>query len=430
MVGYKKVRKKGFIAANYLAVSLILSSIVFKSLLLQYLNYESVFFENDSTRYLDLASNFLVNYVSANVATGTDSFYITPGYPLFLSILSSFEIRQIIFCQFCILGMTQFICYSILKNCFRPRMAIFGLITIVLESSMNLESFHILTETLFGLFFACFLYFFSTAKKSKIRMVIAGGFLGTSLLIRPVAQILIIALLITILIAKQKMNILICILISITILSGWLIRNYNIYGVSQLSGIQSLNLLYYEGAGAAAIAKSQTLEKAQSEESARESSALGEAAPLNEIVNYRQQRGLYLIKSNFLGFIELHLKGSIKILLGPGSATIDDIASKFSYGKITGIIYKYFSILLSSILALLSFYSILIFVRKERNTATDFEFFVIVAFIFLLISSGGANAYSRFRVPIVPLEILMSMYSIYNLRQRSVTLQGKLPADE
>jgi hypothetical protein len=398
---------------------LVMSSIVLKSGFLYFLDAEKVFLENDSTRYLNLASDFHQNYVSLGLLPNPDAFYVTPGYPLFLSLLSALEIRQIIFVQFCILGMTQILCYRILKNLFQPRIALLGLSIFLLESSTNVESFHILTETLFGIFFLAFLYFFSKNTISKLNPIIAGGFLGSSLLIRPVAQILIVALVITLLIAKQKKNIAICLFLSVAILSSWLIRNNNVFGIPQLSGIQSLNLLYYEGAGAASIAKSQTLENTQTLEGAREASSLGEAPNLISIVRYRQDRGIALIKSNFLGFVELHAKGSIKILLGPGSATIDEIVSHMPLGTLPGYIYKFFSIALSLLLALLSFFAIWLLFWHKQRIGKFFHVFVALSFLLLLVSSGGANAYSRFRVPLIPLEIIIICIGLSNPIQRA-----------
>ena len=430
MTRYDKFLNQSFTRLDSLAVILVLCSVVLKSTLLYFLSAEATFLENDSARYLDLASNFLLNYVSPGLSPNPDAFYVTPGYPLFLSSLSALEIKQIIFIQFWILGVTQFLCYGILKKLFQPRIALLGLSIFLLESSTNVESFHILTETLFGLFFLAFLYFLSKNTNSKLNPIIAGGFLGISLLIRPVAQILIVALVVTFLIAKQKKNIAICLFLSVAILSGWLIRNNNVFGIPQLSGIQSLNLLYYEGAGAASIAKSQTLEKTQTLEGAREASSLGEAPNLNRIVHYRQDRGITLIKNNFLGFVELHAKGSIKILLGPGSATIDEIVSQTPFGTLPGSIYKFFSITLSLLLALFSFFGIWLLIRDKQRTGKYFHVFVALSFLLLLVSSGGANAYSRFRVPLVPLEIILSLYSVSYLKekfsgQKSPTFIGK-----
>ena len=124
MTKYEKLLKWSFTHLDSLAVILVITSITLKSVLLYFLNAETIFLENDSTRYLDLASDFHQNYVSPGLLPNPDAFYVTPGYPLFLALLSALEIRQIIFIQFCILGLTQFLCYRILKNLFQPRIAL------------------------------------------------------------------------------------------------------------------------------------------------------------------------------------------------------------------------------------------------------------------------------------------------------------------
>ena len=399
------------------ALGSILLAIFLKSCILFSLPSNNSLFEPDSTRYINLASDFFHNYFSSKGTVSEDSFLITPGYPLFLNILGSLEIRQIVFIQFCILGLTQFLLYRILCKLFTVKLALFGLILYLFESSSNLESFHILTETLFSLFFVGFIYLFFNVSESKLIPIFAGLIIGVSILIRPVGQVLILPLIVILIVTRLRFKTGVCLVIAIAILSGWTLRNNAVFDVPQVSGIQSFNLMYYEGAGAASMASSQTLEVSQDLETRKQIAAIGESPSMSDRVDYQQQRGLFLIKNNIPGFLEMHLRGVFKILLGPGSATIDKISSELKLDSLITLAYKVLSIGLSSVMSLLSFISIVLFIRRRFRNVDYRYLYLSFSFMLMLISSSGASAYSRFRVPLIPIEIILTLYALSSLRK-------------
>jgi hypothetical protein len=154
------------------------------------------------------------------------------------------------------------------------------------------------------------------------------------------------------------------------------------------------------------------LEQAQVTENEREVLKLGKNPTLKEVVEYRQQRGISLIKSHTLGFIKLHIVGSIKILLGPGAATLRELTTALPFISQLGMVLIITGVLLSSFLAFFSFVSILLLRDKKQSQISFLYVFSLISFALLLFSSSGANAYSRFRVPLVPLEIILSMFAI------------------
>ncbi len=401
------------------ALFFIFLTIFLKSCILFSLPSNNSLLEPDSTRYINLASNFFHNYFSSKDTVSEDSFLITPGYPLFLNILGSLEIRQIVFIQFCILGLTQFLLYRILSKLFTDRIALLGLILYLFESSSNLESFHILTETLFSLFFVGFVYLFFDVNESKLMPIFAGIIIGVSILVRPVGQVLILPLFVILLITRLRFKTGVCLIIAIAILSGWTLRNNAVFEVPQVSGIQSFNLMYYEGAGAASIASSQTLEVLQDRETRKQIAVIGESPSMSDRVDYQQQRGLFLIQNNIPGFLEMHLRGVFKILLGPGSATIDKISSELNLDSSITLAYKVLSIGLSSVMSLLSFIAIALIIRRRFKNVDYRYLYLSSSFLLMLISSSGASAYSRFRVPLVPIEIILTIYVLSSFRKES-----------
>jgi 4-amino-4-deoxy-L-arabinose transferase-like glycosyltransferase len=369
--------------------------------------------ENDSVRYLRLSGDFSNSFFRDNFEVNTDSFYITPGYPFFLSFFSSQNIKLIIFFQFLLLAASQLILYRLILNLTSRKIANLSLLIFILESSSNIESFNLLTETLFNFFFVIFLFLFSKKKVNNLTILFAGFSLGIAMLVRPVGQILLAPLLIVICFSSYRKQLMFIFVIALTVAGSWIVRNQIVYSVPQLSGIQSLNLLQYEGAGALAKESSLSIAEIQLDESRREKSKVDELATVRQIVDYRNSRGTELILNNPKGFLLLHLEGAFKILFGPGSAGIAKLTEHFPLSKI----FILGSQILSGLLRIVVTVSVLFFIYTsvKKKSLVRVEFFAILAWFLILISSGGANAYSRFRVPLIPLEIIIISIGLKSL---------------
>lgn len=374
----------------------------------------SILMENDSVRYLRISEGFWSVFFHSN--PNADSFYITPGYPLFLSFFPSENIKLMIFFQLLLLGASQFILFKLIIRHTSTRVAYFGLTLFILESSTGLESFNLLTETLFNFIFVLFLFLFGDGKNKKHVLYTSGIVLGIALIVRPVGQILLIPLILMIAFRSWRRQVITVLLIAVVVSSTWIIRNQVVFGVPQLSGIQSLNLLQYEGAGAFAKQNDVTLKEAQAEESNLEINLIGEGASIQTVVEYRVDRGIKLIIENPVGFFKLHLEGAVKILLGPGSANIRKLTSHFLSSEVLTNLVQVLIVLMRLVISSLAF--IFIFLAIKKRVFIPIQFYSIVSWILILISSGGANAYSRFRVPLIPLEIIFICIGLWHSFQQ------------
>ncbi len=388
---------------HFPALILVVLSILTKTILLLSIPNQSTLLENDSVRYLGISANFGSVFFGSKV--NSESFLITPGYPLFLSIFSSENLKLIIFCQFLLLGISQFILFKLIVQYTSTKVAYFGLILFLLESSTGLESFNLLTETLFNFIFVIFLYLFGNIKARNRVLYLSGLVLGLALIVRPVGQILLIPLLLMVTFKTWRRQAVFLLLIAVAVSSTWIIRNQVVFGVPQLSGIQSLNLLQFEGAGAFAKENRISLREAQASELRLEINKVGEAASIQTLVDYRVDRGIKLIISNPTGFIKLHLEGAIKILTGPGSANISKLTSHLGLSEWVTNTLKAIIVLMRLLITTLV--CICIYLAIKRRVFIPIQFYSIASWILILISSGGANAYSRFRVPLIPLEIII-----------------------
>jgi hypothetical protein len=397
------------------ALALVVLSILVKTVWLWSIPSQSTLMEMDSVRYLRISESFWTIFFASKV--DPDSFFITPGYPLFLSIFPSGNIKLMIFAQFLVLGISQIIIFKLVLKYTSIKIAYFGLSLFLLESSSGLESFNLLTETLFNFVFVLFLFLLGSRESKNLVLCASGLALGSALFVRPVGQILLIPLLLMLAFKTRRKQIALVLLIAVAVSSTWIIRNQIVFGVPQLSGIQSLNLLQYEGAGAFAKENDISLKEAQTTETQLEINDVGQNSSIRSIVEYRVDRGIELIVTNPVGFVELHVEGAAKILLGPGSANISKFTTHLGLSE---VVKDFLKVLIVSMRLLITFLVCLsIYIALRTRIFLPIQFYSIVSWILILISSGGASAYSRFRVPLIPLEIIIICIGLSNPTQRA-----------
>jgi len=372
-------------------------------------------FERDSFRYLNLSRDFFGIYFSQS--GDPLAFDISPGFPFFLYLLGSFTPKQIVITQFLVLSISQFLLFRILAKHFSYSYAVFGLLLFTFESSINTSSFKILSESLLLLLLTLSIYVISADSISFSYKILSGVALGLAILVKPIAQFIFFVIVIALLYNFKKVKRLLPTLLTcLAIMLGWISFNNAKYDIPQISGIQSYNLLYYEGAGAKSYESGSTLLDVQTNEFALEQEFSEINTKISEIVDYRVRRGVVLISNNFGGFLEMHFTGILKILFGPGSATISQIAGHFPLQHITQIMVISFSLFSSTLLALGSVIALLYVFPRSHKEKGLLLFLATFSFAALLLISSGANAYSRFRVPLVPFEIILLGYTYETLR--------------
>ena len=274
-----------------------------------------------------------------------------------------------------------------------------------------------MTETLFNFVFVLFLYLLDIGTSKNLYLYASGLILGLALIVRPVGQILLIPLILMVVFRTWRKQITVVLLIAIAVSSTWIIRNQIVFSVPQLSGIQSLNLLQFEGAGAFSKGNNVSLKEAQATETALQTNKIGESASIQQVVEYRVDRGIDLIIGNPIGFIELHLEGAVKILVGPGSANISKFTAHFGLSETVTDVLKalivMFRLMMITLVCITAYFSL------KRRVLIPIQFYSMVSWLLILISSGGANAYSRFRVPLIPLEIIIICFGLSSPIQRA-----------
>ncbi len=149
----------------------------------------------DAYKYFTLAYN-LVNHGAYSLqqqAPFIDSTYITPGYPVFLSIIlgitdsvDSFY-QSTLFVQALLSSLSAVLVYYVGLRFLRRPFALLAAGLFIISPHLSAFSGYILTETLFVFFYLCSLYLFlEGCRKYSLKLLFAAGLiLGLSTLVRP-----------------------------------------------------------------------------------------------------------------------------------------------------------------------------------------------------------------------------------------------------
>ena len=394
------------ISKSNLVFFLISLSWGIKTLFVIFIAKNELMLEPDSMKYLALSKNFASSYMSLNPTSLQDSFLITPGYPLFLNILSVFGVKGIILFQVTMQAVVQILVFKLVLSHTNILCANISILLLLLDSASNIENLHLLSETLFTFLLVISLYL-NRHKTGSWIAIVSGLLLSFAIYVRPIGQVIIPLLILLLLFSHSRKRNVVTILVTLALtISPWIIRNEIVVGVPQFSGIQSFNLLYFEGAGARAIAESSPLLTVQLDEKNLENAALAGEATISSKVRYENSRGLDLIMKYPASWVQLHIIGIGKILFGPSLATIKKISQNFQnpMSALVEAIILTMSMISAILLSFGTLLWLMMFIRRKNLNYCSFIFLV---FFFMLAASSAANAYSRFRAPLSPLMVIL-----------------------
>jgi hypothetical protein len=374
---------------------------------------------------LNLAKNFSKNYLTT-AETNPLSALALPGYPFFISAIGQNSqlaviIIQIILTPFIALAMTRII----LSN--RGTQYTLPVFTICLiETSLLVQSFTILTETLFTFCSIGGFYFLNQARNEfRIKEIgLATIFFSFAAILRPVGVILILLFLFGLILKFFNQKTMLVLFVSALIINGlWVGRNFAIYDVPSISYIDSHNLHYYEGAGAVSHEKNIPLLEVQRKESDRMLKIIGTAPSLKMRHTYQRQRGIDLILENKKGFLEMHIIGVFKILAGPGQGEMMKVLSQ---GERVQAEKNYEKIILYLMVFITLTILTLAIIGGYKAKLSPIEKLMTLQLLLTLLITSGSQAYSRFRTPIAPIICyfasigLIKLIEIFKSRRLSI----------
>lgn len=348
----------------------------------------------------------------------------TPGYPLFLAActLLGMGTSEVVILQHLFLAALTLGIYYLARTLGASKGL--GLLACVLYS-IDFPSLQganrVLTEALFTviLFLVGWIAIRWTKEPYDVRpatTALAGLLAGLSALIRPISVFYVFPLGATLWLSAKKKRILNPIVLTICFLAlplGWAFRNQREAGVFALSSITGETLLFWRAAGALAISEkgdfdtlrafhAERLRKIALE---RLASAVADApkglSHAKKAEAYSELAKEILLDHPWETFL-LTVRGVGSTLIGGGEMPIS---------KLTGLhlAYARFISVVWGSLCLLCFLRGAHALWKQNWRAAFFLLMTVGYFVFI---SAGGEAYSRFRVPVVPFYVVGTAYGI------------------
>jgi 4-amino-4-deoxy-L-arabinose transferase-like glycosyltransferase len=390
----------------------------------------------------------------------------TPGYPLFLAglfwIFGQTYIPVILMQILLGLG-TIAITYHIGLKLWGDRIALIGAVLLALDASSLFSAQMVLSDTLFAFLFCLAVSkgidVFCEPNRTMVHLAACSIFLAFATLVRPIIYYLIIIVMIILttiwkLYWHQRWR-KICVLLAVVfipwvvLIGGWQFRNYLSTGSLTFTTIQSRNLLFYRAADVIARRDGIPLEEAQRRLGYQNYRELyPETRTWTETQLHRRWKdeGIKIIRDHPGLLIKSELLGIVKMLFGPGeSGLLVYLGLEAKEGRPGISLFKMspreyvrtwifknpgqFGLFVFSSSYLMVVYIgvvialwLLIGIRKRANrdyvkskTFKGSNLFIWGITLYLVLISAGPEAYSRFRVPVIPFFSLYGGYGLYHI---------------
>ena len=368
------------------------------------------FLQVDSLDYLALGRNFSGAVVHGTGPNAGLSVYRPPGYPAFIALvhLVSPSIRLLVILQIALTAVITILAYRVTKLLFDERAGLLAALIAAIDPVSATHSVYVLSETLFTLLLllATWLWLEAVRVRALPLGAVSGVAYAMAAFVRPVGLYLLIVLVpLSLLFPKgpRKYRALLALVVTagfVVPVGLWMVRNQRVTGSLLFTSNQGYNLLLNTAAGGLAYDEHLPLANVKARLRAQVDAVL--QGDTNEAHRDREETRLALgiIRKHLGGTAVEGLKGAFLMLTGPGEASLDQLLSGPGRQGTPGTILLPIEVLLLAVAligAAIGLWRALTFPSWRRSL------WVPLAFIaYFLVLSAGPEAYSRFRVPIVP----------------------------
>jgi hypothetical protein len=369
--------------------------------------------------YKPAAQDFYKVYISNDPNLLNLSGLVTPLFPFFLKIFGFGALAQFVY--FIIFLLILVLTYKITSRISSKSIAIFAVLLVSLEPSLFISSLSLSPELLFSFILTLALYFgvCKPIENEDLNYLVLALLIGISVLVRPIALVMIIFLFLFFVINYYITSKPIFLFASVTttlFALAWSTRNSILHGFFNVSSISSNNIMWHEGVPALSEQKGISFEEAANIESTLKNQLIGDEASVAENYNYDSRRGLELIFEYPFGWIESHFKGVGKVIFG---------VFKSKHRILNEEIFGVHSQTLQSIhFITLGFITLLIWMLFLGGIKTFYGpnfLYAHIAFLILiatLVPATGQVAYGRFRSPVVPIICIIAAVGAQNLKDK------------
>jgi 4-amino-4-deoxy-L-arabinose transferase-like glycosyltransferase len=191
---------------------------------------------------------------------------VTPLFPIFLKIFGYGLLARFVYIIIFVLMLI--VVYRITLKLSSKKIAEIAILLVSLEPSLFISSLSLAPELLFAFTLTLALYFgvCKPIKNIELNYIVLGILLGVSVLIRPIALVMIICLVVFWIITYFQTSQTIFLYTSIIAIGFalvWSIRNLLVHGFFNVSSISSNNIFWYEGVPALSEARGVSFEEAK-----------------------------------------------------------------------------------------------------------------------------------------------------------------------
>jgi dolichyl-phosphate-mannose-protein mannosyltransferase len=387
------------------------------------------FWSLDDREYLAVANHLRASYL-ANAGRLFDfGLRRPPGYPLFVrAIFDVFgqHYAAVIGVQLVLSVATVGVTYWLASLLLPGRFALIAAAALAVDPASIVFANQLLTESLFTLLLtvAVALVIRSWQTSSTIIAAVAGLILGVSILVRPVAEYLPVFLaLILVLIGAMRKQRAVAIALAFAFVLGfvgpsgaWALRNYEKTGVPTISTIEGHNMLQYRAVGAL-VESGQPRSLAQHYVLVRLATRVQPGENAAKVSRAELSVGLAILAEHPIGAFKDWLRGEAKLLLGPARSETSTLLTGRETADQTWLraLVLIDAILTIAILLSAAAGAAALLTGRIRIPALWFLFSTAA---YLIIISGGHEAYSRFRVPITPFFVVLGAAALMSWLQR------------
>lgn len=401
------------------------------TLAVSYLNPDGIW-AYDSFGYWYLGKNLLEYSIfsQSSLPPIEPDYFRTPLYPLFLSVFQffNFPIISIVFVQQLMSVLTCYFTYLIGKEIFPlERTALIAAFALAADLPSIIFANYILTETLFGLLFVVYCFFFirfiSSGEKKYI--LFSSLICGLLILCRPIAVVIPLVHVIAVVLTKKQVLPLLAISVFIiaTIISPWLIRNKITFGEFSLTYLPGHNLLNHHAANI--LAEKNNISFAEANVTLRlemldrfEGDALLQPA---EYSHFIRNESFKIIFQNAELFIKQHFRNVVEFMIKPIRSHIDFQLGMKGASSLTWILVG-----LQFIFLLILYVSFVkgIFLLKHNKPVVVFFLLLIIFFANMTVPPFSE---ARLRIPVMPLIALVGAAGVAGfLRKKDVSKSAGL----
>jgi Dolichyl-phosphate-mannose-protein mannosyltransferase len=392
----------------------------------------------DSASYIAAAHSLLLSAAFNNDA-GQPETIRTPGYPLFLSpfFAFSFGMGSVAFVQHLLLAvMVGAVAVAGFRVSGNPIAGVGAGMILALDLAGIVTANDILTETLSTAFllaasWQAYSAVTSDSHKAQWLAGFAGLLAGWAVLIRPVALFYGGPLALFFLIAAKpglKCRTAVVALVAFSVFPGfWIARNYRISGHATISPISGINMLLYRAAGALAAndpgnytanfgRRKDELQALACENLERIKGRPCAELSIADRASYYSELGARIMIHTPGGSTKLVLRGLGMVVLGGGAEQIAQITGVAD--RKAQVICLFYTVPV----ALLALLGTLYWFR--RNRAIFWLLLLTLPYFFII--SAGAEGYSRFRVPVMPLYAILAGGGVALLSDKFLTARRRV----